>query len=200
MILAFQTSWLQQDGPKLFFFACCFVALLALAHYASRKSETSYAAHSKTAQPLPPEPEPPQVESDQEPPEDVQAETPSAEDSAWLPPARTVSFVLREIRFKSFDIETGPPDPESFCDEVSVEITYRRGIMPWDFTVATPRGLEARFKNKDWDTVFVGESLIVPRYDAGRITEALLLNIKTRLESVPEEVAEDEMKEADPAT
>jgi hypothetical protein len=70
--------------------------------------------------------------------------------------------------------------------------------MPWDFIVATPKGLEAEMTGDGWRSVFVRQqALIVSRWDAQLITGDLMQRIKTELEAVPEEVAEDEMKEAD---
>lgn len=187
LAVLFKSNWLQEDGAKLFFFASCFIALLMLARYASRKSETSYG---------PPTPQSQESERIELPQPEEQEQEEVGEQADSLPAVREVSFTLRSFQFKSFEAETGPEEPEAFCDEASVDINYRGGIMPWEFTIATPRGLQSRLAGKEWDFVFVREALIVPRYDLELIKASVLHQIKSQLESVPEEVAGDEMTDA----
>ncbi len=206
LAVLYESNWLQEDGAKLFFFGSCFLVLLVFGHFISKRSEARD-PQPRSPEQLPETPDPPeatQPESNENAlsNENAGEDAEDSEDSDWLPPARTVSFSLREIRFKGFELYAGPENSESFCDTASVEINYQRGIMPWDFTVATPKGLEARLdQKKDWSSVFLPQqTLVVSSYDAERIEAALLQEIKTSLESVPEEVAEGEMKAADPAT
>jgi hypothetical protein len=70
--------------------------------------------------------------------------------------------------------------------------------MPWIFTVATPKGMAARISSDAWKVAFLRpEVMIVPYWDRDMITADLVHRIKAELEAVPEEVAEDEVTEAD---
>ncbi len=190
LAVLYESNWLQEDGAKLFFFGAVFIAVLTLARFASRRSESSYEP--------PPQRSPFEAPSPLEPaPQFLDEEDHGNTDEPI--PARTVSFGLRLIRFKSFDAETGPPDPESFCDDANIEITYKRGVMPWDFTVTTPKWLATNVLGGEWETQYFRQLLVVPRYDYERITADLLNRIRIELESVPEEIAEDEMKDAESA-
>ena len=195
LVVLYESNWLQEDGAKLFFFAAVFLAILVLARYSSRKSESSYSPPPNVSsfQPLKPYEPVSQVVEDED------GELPEDAQEGGLLPARTVSLGVRLIRFKSFDAETGPPDPESFCDDVNVEISFKRGVMPWDFTVATPKWLAENIRGTEWDSQYFRQMLVVPHYDYERITAELLHRITTELERVPEEVAEDEMKDAESA-
>jgi hypothetical protein len=195
LAVLYESNWLREDGAKLFFFGSCFLALLVLARLASKRSESNYNLPQHLPEPeLPPPFKPPAVYKYEEDPDEGEAET----DPSELPKARSVEFALKSIRFKGFEMEIGPEDPESFCDYAVVNIRYRGGDMPWDFIVATPRGLEAKMTGEGWQSVFVRQqALLVSRWDAQLITGDLLHRIEAELEAVPEEVAEDEMKEAD---
>jgi len=197
LAVLYESDWLREDGAKLFFFGACFLAFLVLARMASKRSESSYG---------PPPEMPPEEVSTDKPAAAYKYEEDSDEDdtdtadtdSSTLPKVRSVTFSLRSIRFKSFEMEPGPEDPECFCDYAVVNIRFRSGIMPWDFIVATPKGLEARMIGDGWRSVFVRQqALIVSRWDAQLVTGDLMQRIKTELEAVPEEVAEDEIEEAD---
>jgi hypothetical protein len=190
-----ESSWLREDGAKFFFFGACFVALLVLARFASNRSESSY-----TPPPIEPE-EPRYAPAEALPLTSIDSDAVDEEveaDPASLPRVRSVSFTLSMMQFKSFDIETGPPDHESFCDEVSINLNYRGGVMPWNYTVATPKGIESKIRGSNWKSAFLPQQvMVVPYWDHNMITADLVGRIRMELEAVPEEVAEDEMKEAE---
>ena len=177
-------QWLQQDGAKLFFFACAVIALFALTKWASRMSESSYSAS-------PPEQTQDHPIENVEPQSCLSEENEQDEDS--IPPARRVEFTLRWMRFKSFDLSEGPADPDNFCDELDVELNYANGLLPWNCIVATPMGLAATLGQDCWNFIYAEKILIVSRYDVREIQTTVLRVIRLELESVPEEVAEDEM-------
>jgi hypothetical protein len=195
LAVLYESNWLREDGAKLFFFGACFLALLVLARFASKQSESSYT-------PPPTEPEEPQYASGEPLPQtpidsDTVEEGVEANPDS-LPRVRSVSFTLSMMQFKSFDIETGPPDHESFCDEVTINLNYRGGVMPWNFTVATPKGIDSKIPGRNWRSAFLSQQvMVVPYWDHDMITADLVGRIRMELEAVPEEVAEDEMKEAE---
>ncbi len=194
IVLSELPKWLEQDGAKLFFFACVIIAAIGMLKWVSTKNESS--------NPLPPPPpaeEPEQVaEAESSPEEDVAGEEDGdEEESDWLPPMRSVDFTLRFMRFKVFEFEDGPENPECFCEELEVELNYKNGIMPWGETwVATPLGLEAKLGDKAWNFFYAKQIFIVSHYDPVEIHTTVLRHIKRELESIPEESAADEMKDA----
>jgi hypothetical protein len=108
LAVLYESNWLREDGAKLFFFGACFLALLALARYASRRSESSYSPMHEQPD-LPPEP----ASTYANEPESVEPEI--EDDLDEFPPARSVTFTTQTIQFKSFDVETGPPTANRFA-------------------------------------------------------------------------------------
>ena len=191
LAVLYESNWLREDGAKLFFFGACFLAFLVLARWASSRSESSYGPTQMHEHPDIPA----TLESATTEPEMFED---GMDEEKPLPPARSVSFTLRTVQFKSFDVEVGPPDRESFCDEVTINLNYRSHVMPWIFTVATPKGMAAKISQGEWKSAFLRpEVMIVPRWDHDMIIADLVQRIRTELESVPEEVAEDEVTEAE---
>ena len=174
MILALQTSWLQQDGPKLFFFASCAIAVFALARWASSKSESSYGL------PSPADPNP------------KMSFVPVPDPDGELHPRMRVGGVeIRSFYFKTFNALTGPPDPESFCDELTVEVehidTGNRSL--WGFTVGTPKGFESLLREKKWQLLYSPAVFVFQKYDLAKIREAVVERIEIDSSIKPEDTS-----------
>jgi hypothetical protein len=169
--MTFQTSWLQQDGPKLLVFATCAIAVFALARWAGSKSESSYTLPPPTADPklsFTPVPDP---------------------DGDVHPRMRIRGVEIRSFYFGTFNALTGPPDPESFCDELTVEIEYVEtgDLSTWGFTVGTPKGFEALLREKKWQLLYSPAVFIFQRYDLAKIREAVVERIEIDSSIKPED-------------
>jgi hypothetical protein len=78
--------------------------------------------------------------------------------------------------FRETEVETGPPDPADFYDELFVDLrdpdseqTFQNSIH-----VATPRALDRVMQEEHWDSVIGTELLIVRRYDLDTILRAAI--------------------------
>jgi len=91
-----------------------------------------------------------------------------------LGPVRITKFY-----FSKFDLAAGPQDPDSFYDELFVEVYDPDSGSRWmqSYGVATPRGLEEILKDKDWNYLYANGIIVVPRYDLAPIREAVVARI-----------------------
>ncbi len=184
--------WLQEDGAKLFFLAACGLALLLLLRHLAGRQDQDQSFTSQAA--LPEQTTPDRADSSSADAGTEQVLDP--EEHEELPPMRDVSFTLRSFEIANIELETGPDDPETFCEDAAVSINYRGGVMAWEFTIATPKGLEARLAEREEFALHLKEAIVVTHYDLELIKAAVMKEIKVQLDSVPEEVSGDEMKEA----
>ena len=84
--------------------------------------------------------------------------------------------VLRKLYFNGFDAASGPADPLSFVDDVTLEVYFKQtgALFENTYTVATPAGLTQLLRDKDWDILYSPEIFIVNRYDLKLIRETIL--------------------------
>ena len=172
MAAFFEPSWLAQDGLKLLLFATCAVAVFALTRWASRKSESYYEF-------------PTQPDSDPK-----LSVTPGPDPVGELHPRMRVGGVeIRSFYFHTFNAMTGPPDPESFCDELTVEVEYLEtgNRSQWEFTVGTPRGFEALLREKKWQQMYSPAVFVFQKYDLAKIREAVVERIEIDSSIKPED-------------
>ena len=172
MILLVQSSWLQQDGVKLLAFASCAIGLFALARWAGRKSESSYTLP-------PPVPSEPKLSF-----------TPVPDPDGDLHPRMQIRGVeIRAFYFASFNALTGPPNPESFCDELTVEVEFVEtgNLSTWEFTVGTPKGFETLLREKSWQQIYSPAVFVFQKYDLAKIREAVVERIEIDSSMKPED-------------
>lgn len=171
--MVLQSSWLQQDGPKLVVFATCAIAVFALARWASNKSESSYL--------------PPPVDPDPKLPFTAVPDP----DGDIHPRMRIRGVEIRSLYFSTFNALTGPPDPESFCDELTVEIEYVEtgNLSTWGFTVGTPKGFEALLRYKHWEQLYSPAVFVFQKYDLAKIREAVVERIEIESSIKPEDTS-----------
>jgi len=174
MLLLLEPSWLQQDGLRLFFFLTCAIAVFAIARWASSKSESSYTL------PPPANPDP------------KLSFTPVPDPDGDLHPRMRIRGVeIRSFYFATFNALTGPLDPESFCDELTVEVEYLESgnLSTWGFTVGTPRGFEALLREKHWQQIYSPSVFVFQKYDLAKIREAVVERIEIDSSIKPEDTS-----------
>jgi hypothetical protein len=95
---------------------------------------------------------------------------------------------IRNHYFRSFDSDTGPPDPECFYDELFLELENTESGDSWtnSYFVGTPGGIAQVMREEGWDEMFGTDLLIVRRFDRELILRSLLERIEEQYEIVPE--------------
>jgi hypothetical protein len=169
-----QTSWFQQDGPRLLFFLACAIAVFAIARWAGKKSEISYTLP-------PPAAADPKISF-----------VPVPDPDGDVHPRMLIGGVeIRAFYFKTFNALTGPPDPESFCDELTVEVEYVEtgNRSQWGFTVGTPKGFEVLLREKNWKFLYSPAVFVFQKYDLAKIREAVVERIEIDSSIKPEDTS-----------
>lgn len=94
---------------------------------------------------------------------------------------------VTQFNFTHFDAVPGPPDPESFADELIVELYDSVSDFRWTSTyvVATPSGIRKMMDEERWSFFHATELFIVRRYDMQIIREAVLGRIKEIHDDAP---------------
>lgn len=182
----YESNWLREDGAKLFFFGACFLAVLALARWASRNSESSYEPPPNFAPPIEPETEVPTYVPNPEP---GLAPDP---DQEVHPEFQIGNIEVRAFYFSQFNALTGPPDPAVFCDELTVDVTHLdTGYQStWVYTVGTPQGFEALMQEKRWNVLYAPDMFVFMRYDLEAIRHEVVERIRISLSPTPEQAAD----------
>lgn len=95
---------------------------------------------------------------------------------------------IRQHYFRSFDSETGPPDPDCFYDELFLELedTDTGGSWTISYFVGTPSGIAQVMREEGWDEMFGADLLIVRHFDRELILRSLLQRINEHYEIAPE--------------
>jgi hypothetical protein len=94
---------------------------------------------------------------------------------------------VRNHYFRSFDSDTGPPDPECFYDQLFLELENPAGDA-WtiSYFVGTPSGIAQVMREEGWDEMFGTDLLIVRRFDRELILRSLLERFEEQYEIAPE--------------
>lgn len=94
---------------------------------------------------------------------------------------------VSQFNFAHFDAMPGPPDPESFADELILELYDSVSDFRWTVTyvVATPSGIRKLMDDERWSFFHATEIFIVRRYDLQLIREAVYGRIKEIHDEVP---------------
>jgi hypothetical protein len=82
---------------------------------------------------------------------------------------------VAQFNFSQFDAVPGPPDPESFADELLIELYDARTEHRWQtsFVVATPAGIDKLMDEQRWAFFYASEIFVVHKYDLTLIREAV---------------------------
>jgi hypothetical protein len=94
---------------------------------------------------------------------------------------------IRSHYFRSFDSETGPPDPDCFHDELFLELENPDSGDAWtqSYFVGTPSGIAQLMREEGWDEMVGTDLLIVRRFDRELILKSLLERINEHYEIAP---------------
>ena len=94
---------------------------------------------------------------------------------------------VTQFNFAHFDAVPGPPDPESFADELIVELYDSVSDFRWTSTyvVATPAGIRKMMDEERWSFFYATEVFVVRRYDLQTIREAVYGRVKEIHDEVP---------------
>ena len=97
---------------------------------------------------------------------------------------------VTQFNFVHFDAVPGPPDPESFADELVLELYDSASDFRWTMTyaVATPSGIRKLMDDERWNFFYASEIFVVKRYDLPTIREAVYGRVKEVHEQVPLDV------------
>ncbi len=76
-------------------------------------------------------------------------------------------LLVTRYYFRETDLDTGPPDPADFYDELFIDLRDTGSGQVWQNSihVATPRALDRVMQAEGWDSIIGTELLIVRRYD-----------------------------------
>ncbi len=155
----------SSDAAKIAFLVAFALGLYALARWSSRAGDVSphrlpYQANMPASSVLP----------------EVQA-LPSQPLFPVEPDLRP--YVITKLYFATFDLVPGPPDPESFADELFVELQDENTGHTWtqSYFVGTPKGMQQLLKDNQWQYAFVDAAFIFSRYSAQDIRRAVVEHI-----------------------
>jgi hypothetical protein len=103
---------------------------------------------------------------------------------------------VMQFNFEHFDAVPGPPDPESFADELIVELYDSVSDFRWTATyvVATPSGIRKLMDDERWSFFYSTEIFIVRRYDLETIRKAVYGRIKEIHDNVPLDAEEPPLR------
>ena len=101
-----------------------------------------------------------------------------------------------QFNFEHFDAVPGPPDAESFADELIVELYDSASDFRWTATyvVATPSGIRKLMDDERWSFFYATEIFIVRRYDLETIRKAVYGRIKEIHDDVPLDAEEPPLR------
>ena len=103
---------------------------------------------------------------------------------------------VTQLNFSHFDAIPGPPDPESFADELILELYDSVSDFRWTVTyvVATPTGIRKLMDDERWSFFHATEIFIVRRYDLQVIKEAVYGRIKEIHDQIPLDAEEPPLR------
>jgi len=134
------------------------------------------------------------AEDDDSAPIDMSRGEPSIftdEEKAEGPP--TTPVAIKSFNFRTFDADTGPPDPDCFYDELLTELYDANTGRVWltSYFVATPNGLARFMRDQKWSAMFGNNHLIVARYDRTAVVDAILRQMNDAWEVSSQDTGQD---------
>jgi hypothetical protein len=162
-------AWLvDESGAKLLLMLAAVISLFVVGRWLSARAESS--AHDPTfAQGEAPAARPTILPHDAVP-----------DPNAPVHPEMDFGpVILKKLYFEGFDAVSGPTDPLSFIDDITVEVYFKHtgSLFENTYTVATPAGVEQLLRDKQWDILYSPAIFIVPRYDLKLIRQTILEHI-----------------------
>jgi hypothetical protein len=99
--------------------------------------------------------------------------------------------------FRHTDWRIGPPDAETFMDELLLELYDERTGHRWmsAYTVATPKGLSRELLEPGTDSIQIGDLMVVRRFDRDLIIAEVRKDLAASLELAEEQERERERQE-----
>jgi hypothetical protein len=99
--------------------------------------------------------------------------------------AQPRNIQIADWSFAKFEIAAGPPDRDSFADELTVNLDDKSTGHVWQQTylVATPAGLEKMLRESKSNFMSLPQVLVMKRYDVTQLRKAVLND----LEAIEEE-------------
>ena len=109
-------------------------------------------------------------EDDLDEPDDKEQPTIDAEE------VQPRNIQISDWSFAKFEVEAGPPDRDSFADELSVNLYDKSTGHTWNQTylVATPAGLEKKLRRSKSSFMILPQILVMNRYDVSQLRKAVL--------------------------
>ncbi|HXZ80150.1 MAG TPA: hypothetical protein VEG30_09490 [Terriglobales bacterium] len=86
------------------------------------------------------------------------------------------SWQITNMYFTKYDLLPGPPDPESFNDELFVDLYDTVTGYKWtqSFYVASPKGLEQLLEEKSWTYAYADSVFVFDHYDLHELRRAVV--------------------------
>lgn len=160
------------DVLKILLLVGAFVALYVLSRWASRLNE------SNPRMEPPPLPEAPKLPDPPRPWTNVVTINRRSEFHSSQPVDEEELRPVRILRmyFSQFDCEPGPPDPNSFADELFIKLYDENTGYEWtqSFYVATPRGMDEMLQRENWDYAYTDRVFFLRRYDPKVVRQAVI--------------------------
>jgi hypothetical protein len=95
------------------------------------------------------------------------------------------NIAIKTYNFRTFDADTGPPDPNTFYDELIVELYDEKTGRVWitSYFITTPSGLSKLMRDEHWNAMFTDNHIVVPRYDRDAVLDAILRQMNNMWQS-----------------
>ena len=174
MLAALPTA--ADDALRLLLLVAIGGGLLALGRWSSRLGGSS----RPDSPPDAPSPDAKELQPDGEP--EPQVWPPGAEEIAASFPFDPLlgKIQIKKFFFEKVDAIPGPDDPDTFADELHVQLYDPDTDHGWwqSYFVATPQGLAGILREKSWRYLYGPEMLVLPRYDLEEIRRAVVVRIK----------------------
>ncbi|MGZ4814612.1 MAG: hypothetical protein ACXVZV_04350 [Terriglobales bacterium] len=169
------------EGLKIVLLAGAFAGIYGLSRWASRLNE------SKPGIAPPPHPEPfrEPVQPPRQSPKIVPIDRfPQFHSSQPVDERELLPIRIVQMYFSQFDFDPGPPDPNSFADELFVKLYNADSGYDWrvSYLVATPDGLKEMLQRENWDYAFADSVFFVRRYDPKVIRQAVVEHLLSTTE------------------
>lgn len=178
------------EAAKIVLLIVCFAIIYWVSRWASQLNESQPRIEPPREPEVPPLPEHPTPFRKVVPIDERQrfrSSEPLSEDE--LLPIHIV-----RMYFAKFDFEPGPPDRNSFSDELFVDLYNEATGYTWtqSYFVANPEGLDEILQRENWDYAYADSVFFFRRYDPKVIRQAVLEQlISTQEKPSPPKEPED---------